>query len=475
MEAAADLTAALAAARSVTARFHTASDDELLADLAAIEQLGWIVDGLRVGAAAQVEFRSRKELGSDSLASRSGARDGVELVRQVARIPHPVARSRVGLGTALAGSTNLAGEVLPGRFPLLAPAVAAGDVGVESARVIVEAAQEVRRRAQPEQLDAMVGVLTGLAARVDTADVRYAAMEWALALDPDGAEPRERAQRRKRALKLGSTLADGTTRLTMILTPEDLAMIRELLQSRRRAKPLFRTSPGGDETCAETDPEWREQDGPDGLEPRSRAQEDYDTAIDVLTAGMQAETDGTAPVKLTHETVVTITAAELEAQEGQGWTPGVLAGLPIPIVERRICTGGTRLLVTGPDGEALYLSRVHRVFSAAQRKALTVAAGGRCQFPGCQVPDPYLEAHHAAWFHRDHGQTHIDNGIMLCSYHHHCIHAPDTPVEIRAHHGDLYIVPTHWRGPPDPRHRRRSGPPRAARPRARPQPSPASP
>ena len=427
MEAAADLTAAIAAARAVTARFHTASDAELLADLDAIEQIGRVVDGLRFEVAAQVGFRSDRYRGMQSLAFREGARDGVELVQQVARIPRTVANQRVGLGSALSGATTLAGELLPGDFPVLSAAIQAGEVGLESARVIVETVKAIRKRADPDRLAGMVDSLTTLAKTVDTANVRYAAADWALALDPDGAEPRERAQRRKRALRLGQTLADGTTRLTMILPPEDLAIIRELLQSRRREKPLFRTTPGGDDTCEETDPEWRERDNPDGGDPRSRVQEDYDSIMDVLKGGIAAEDAGFTPTTVTHETVVTIAADELEARKGQGWAPGVLADLPIPVIERRICSGGLRLLVTGPDGEALYLSRSHRVFSKAQRKALSVAAGGRCQYPGCRVPDPFLEAHHAQWYGRDAGPTHIDNGIMLCSYHHHLIHASNTP------------------------------------------------
>lgn len=449
----------VAAAREVTARFHTASDAELLADLDAIEQAGRIIDGLRMEAAAPVEFRSDRYRGMGSVVFREGARDGVELVHQVARVPRTVATQRVGLGTALSGATTLAGEFLPGAFPVLSAAIAAGEVGVESARVIVETVKAIRRRVQAGPLADMVASLTTLAKTVDTANVRHAATDWALALDPDGAEPRDRARRRKRALRLGQTVADGTTRLTMILPPEDLAIIRELLQSRRRDKPLFRTTPGGDDTCEETDPEWRERHNPDGGDPRTRVQEDYDAMIDVVKAGLAAETAGFVPTKLTHETVVTVTAAELEARHGQGWAPGVLADLPIPVIEQRICTGGLRLLITGPAGEALYLSRSHRVFTPAQRKALSAAAGGRCQYPGCQVPDPFLEAHHAQWYHRDAGETRIDNGIMLCSYHHHLIHATGSPVEIRTHSGDMFIVPTSWHGPPHERHRRQHGPP----------------
>ena len=457
MEAASDLTAAVAAAASVAPRFHTGSDEEVLADARAVEELGRLADALRLSVAAQLEQRSRKSLGEESLASRNNARDGVELVQHLTGVSHATARMRVGLGSALAPAVGLTGELLPGKYPGLAAAVEAGEVGIEAARLVVNSVRSLRLRAEADAVDAMLESLTDTARRVGVEVLREVADHWVLALDPDGAEPKERVQRRKRAARLGKTLADGTTMLSVVLTPEDLAFIRELFQSQRRGTLLVRTTPGGDETCEETDPEWREGEGPDG-DPRSRAQQDHDSLLDFLHLGAGAATRGEGTVAEAQETVVTITVDELEHRHGQGWAPGVMAGLPIPVIERRTCTGGIRLLVTGKDGEALYLSRSRRVFSSAQRKALTVAAGGRCQYPGCRTPAPFLEAHHADWWHRDGGLTDIDNGIMLCSYHHHLIHATHAPVDIRHVNGDLYIVPRSWRGPVQEHQRRQAGP-----------------
>ena len=466
MPEAPDLAVALAAVRAVTSRFHTASDSELLADVELIEAIGRVVDGLRIRGAAEIEGRSGTRAGDQSLAVREGARDGVDLVQCVAGISRTAARQRVGLGAALAPAISLAGELLPGRYPALTDAVARGAVGFDSARTIVAAVRPLRRRVEPDQLDAMLDSLIDLAGHADTEAVRDSADGWALLLDPDGAEPTERNARRKRALRLGQTLKDGTTKLSVILLPEHLALLKELLESRRRGAPLFRTTAGGDDACEETDPEWREQEGPDGGEPRPRVQQDYDTFADLVTIAARAEHEGAVSPAVTHEVVVTVTAAELEARRGQGFTAGILAGIPIPTIERIACSGGTRLLVTGDGGEAMHLSHQHRLFTPAQRKALTSAAGGRCQYPGCRVPAPYLEAHHVQWWHRDGGETSVDNGIMLCSHHHHLIHEAHTTVEIRRGEDDLYIVPKSWRGPFRAHQRRQRGPtadPRLAR------------
>lgn len=469
MNEAADLTAALAAVTAVRERFHTESDDELKGDLDLVERIGRIVDGLRVAGAAEVEHRSRPLLGAAGLAFRSGARDGVELVQQIARIGHTEAGRRVGLGTAIAPRLGLLGEVLPGRFPSLTDAVASGAIGVEAARLIVNTWKEIRPRADQDGLTRMVDSLVDAARTVDVEALREVADHWALALDPDRAEPKERKQRRKRALRIGQQLEDGTTTVRMVMTPEDLALLQELLQSRRRSGPLVRTEPGSEQTGEGLAPEWREQDAaaadpdavdPEAADPRMRSQQDYDTLTDAIRIAVQAEAEGIDGTAVTHTTIITVTADEVEARRGQGWAPGIMAGLPMPVIERKACTEDTRLQVTGRGGEVLFLSHAQRLFTAAQKLALTVQAGGRCEYPGCRVPHPYLEAHHVAWFVRDAGKTDIDNGMMLCSYHHHLIHAADSPVEIRRHADDLWIVPKSWIGRPDPLHRRSTGPTR---------------
>ncbi len=457
MNEAADLTAALAAVTAVAPRFLTASDTEFLADLELVERIGRVIDSLRVTGAAEAEHRSRKTLGEDSLAFRFGARDGIELVQLVTAVGHREAKSRVGIGAALASKLGLGGETLPGRFPDLADAVAEGSVGVEAARMIVNLWKDVHFRADRDALESAMGVLVQSAKTTDHVGLEQVVWHYRGALDPDGVEGKDVKRQRKRALRVGNTLADGTTSVSMVMTPEDLADLLELLQSRRRGKKLIRTEAGSDETDETLGPEWREDpdDGVDG-EPRSRVQQDYDTATEAWRLATRAEAAGFTGAPVTHETIITITADEVEDRRGQGWAPGIMAGLPMPVIEQQACTGGTRLLVTGATGEPLFLSLSQRLFSPAQKVALTVAAGGTCQYPGCDVPAPYLEAHHVRWYARDGGATDIGNGIMLCSYHHHLIHAKHAPVEIREHDGEHWIVPKGWVGAPDPTHRRQT-------------------
>lgn len=453
MEAAPELVAALAAMRAVPAREHTASDEELLADGALVEELGRLVDARRLAFAAQVEHRTVHPIGLP-LAFREGARDGIDLVAHVTRVDRGTAKRRIGLGAALAPNVSLFGEALPGRFGVLADAVNAGEVGVDSARVIVEKVLHMQRRISREQFADAVVTLTGDARVKETVLVRDAADQLAAFLDPDGAEPGERNQHFQRAFQLSPTRADGMTSGRLLLTPEHLAVVKEFLEAQRRNAKMVRTTAGGSETEDQPDPEWREGIAPEGDEPRSKGQQDYDTLIGTLEAGIRAEQSTAA----THEVVVHVSASDLEARRGQGWIAGVLAGIPIPVIERKVCTGGIRLLVVNDDGDALYLGRSKRLFSPGQKKVLIARAGGRCEFPGCTTPAPFLEAHHARWFERDGGKTDVDNGVMLCSHHHHLIHAKHGRIEIRRWNGDLWFVPKRWRGDPRSEHRRQPGP-----------------
>ena len=449
-----DLDAALAAMRAVRSRVHTATDEEFLADGAKIEELGRLVDAHRMGFAAEAEKRTISPGGKLPLAFREGARDGADLVAHVARIGRAEARRRVGLGSALAPVVSLRGDLLPGRFGVLADAVTAGEVGVDSARVIVEQVLHMQSRISKDHFAGAVSFLTEEAKVKETELVRDSANTLAAVIDPDGAEPNHRNQHFQRLFTLGKERADGMTRGSGLFTPEHAAMLRGLLESHRRNSPLIRTQAGGNEDTDTIDPEWREGLAPEGDEPRSRGQQDYDTVIGALEAGVRAEQSAA----VTHEVVIHVSASDLEARRGQGWISGVMAGIPIPVIERKACSGEMRLLVTGDDGEALYLGQSRRLFSPAQKKILIAKAGGRCEFPGCTTPAPFLEAHHVAWFTRDGGPTDIGNGIMLYSHHHHHIHSKLGRIEIRRWRNDLWFVPTRWRDDPLPEHRRQPGP-----------------
>ncbi|MDQ0925228.1 hypothetical protein QF038_003736 [Pseudarthrobacter sp. W1I19] len=114
----------------------------------------------------------------------------------------------------------------------------------------------------------------------------------------------------------------------------------------------------------------------------------------------------------------------------------------------------------GTHGELLDLGRKTRLFTPAQRTALTTRDQG-CAFPNCTIPAPWCEAHHITyWSHG--GPTNIDNGVLLCSGHHHLIHKEqwtitttnNTPWFTPPKHLDPHQKPqqnTYFKPPPPPR------------------------
>ncbi len=75
--------------------------------------------------------------------------------------------------------------------------------------------------------------------------------------------------------------------------------------------------------------------------------------------------------------------------------------------------------VVDAHGEVLALGRTRRLVSMGQRRALLVR-DRMCQFPGC-AQSQHLQAHHrVAW--ADGGSTDLDNLILLCRFHHTCVH-----------------------------------------------------
>ena len=106
--------------------------------------------------------------------------------------------------------------------------------------------------------------------------------------------------------------------------------------------------------------------------------------------------------------------------------------------------GDVARIVTDGDGQPIDVGRTQRCFTADQWKALIVRSGGRCEWPGCDVPHQRTQAHHLhPWEHG--GPTDLTNALLVCNHHHHLLHeggftarnTANGPVEIRRPDGTL--------------------------------------
>jgi hypothetical protein len=87
---------------------------------------------------------------------------------------------------------------------------------------------------------------------------------------------------------------------------------------------------------------------------------------------------------------------------------------------RLACTASIIPAVLGTTGQVLDLGRTTRLFTRAQRKALRLR-DRHCRAEHCTVPAGWCDAQHdRPWSHG--GATDLDNGRLLCSWHHHRAH-----------------------------------------------------
>jgi len=92
-----------------------------------------------------------------------------------------------------------------------------------------------------------------------------------------------------------------------------------------------------------------------------------------------------------------------------------------PNVIRKIaCDADILPVLLGTEGQVLGIGRTSRIFPPHIRKALQARDQG-CAFPDCTMPAPWCEAHHITYWSQG-GPTNTDNGVLLCSHHHHVIH-----------------------------------------------------
>lgn len=101
----------------------------------------------------------------------------------------------------------------------------------------------------------------------------------------------------------------------------------------------------------------------------------------------------------------------------------VLGAGPIPqsVLARLACDSEVSRVVFGPDSQVINAGRAERTYSGPRRKAV-IARDGTCRYPGCTAPPALGEIHHIAEWARDHGDTDVNRGVLLCWYHHDLVH-----------------------------------------------------
>jgi len=287
-------------------------------------------------------------------------------------------------------------------------AVAAGTLSFEHLRAVERA---LRPLTDPDQRAEAASLLVDLAERVDPGRVRAAGRRLREVVDPDGALTEHEQQFARRYLML-SPLLDGMTSLDGLLDTEATATLSAAL-----APLLVPAGPHDD---------------------RSTAQRRADALVAVATRALQSgdlpELSG-SPVNV--EVLVPVaslspTGAPSGRPPGPAPAtivdhPGAPALLSSLAAARLACDAQIGRVVLGPDSVPLELGRRVRLFTADQRRAMSVRDGG-CRFPGCSRPPRYTDAHHLVHW-ADGGASDLSNGALLCRWHHRAVHEGGWHVE----------------------------------------------
>jgi hypothetical protein len=375
-----------------------------------------------------------------------------DLITRVTRASSREAIQRVKLGTTLASRMNVLG-VVPSRFPVVASAVASGTLGVDSARLIIDGLASVTRICEPGELEgaerALVATATGAitdetiglpgAGIAFPADLMRGQVEmWKASLDPDGVAPKDVGVEPRSSFGYGR-LKDGIYPFKGGATPEWRAVLDTLLDaylSARSGTSFPSTAEQARIEAGEVIP------GADVLgDDRTIDQKRADILRGIVDSAARApETPrmgGAAPVVTVH-----VNAVDLIDDKGVGWADGVEAPVSLKTMNQLICAGGMQKLIIGEDGEVLHLGGKERFFSPTQRRAIA-ARDETCIIPGCTIPARWCEIHHVIpWQH--YGKTDIDNGVLLCWYHHHSIDTSGW--QIRMVNGHPEVMAPAWLG-----------------------------
>ncbi len=238
--------------------------------------------------------------------------------------------------------------------------------------------------------------LTGQARMVTPASLRLIARRVADTLDPDGTLTEEADRVRRRGLDVQQR-PDGSATVRGELDAVCAEALLSVLDT------LARPAPAAD---GQRDPRTPAQRRHDGLR---------DGLLTALRSGRLPECGGISTTIL-----ITTTAEDLRTHTGLART-GHGALLPMRTITHQLLPDAQLMPVTlsrdkNQNIRIANYGPARRSFTATQRLAMAARDGG-CSLPGCTIPAAWCQAHHViAW--ADGGPTTIDNGTLLCGYHH---------------------------------------------------------
>ncbi len=395
------------------AALSTLTDGLLVEALSLSAALTHAAEITTAAVAAEINQRSRYELGKDRLSSREGHKDATAMIQATLKSTKGEAMRSIQVGTLLADTQ--AGDRADSPAPVLwhAPlgrAVAAGvltgamaasiqrGLGLPTERVSAEALTAACEQIIAENADLNADQLYGLAR--STRDE----------IDSDGVALREEERHAQRTFR-SRRRADGMYSGNWLLGTEDGLLVDTFYRS------IIGVRGGGARFVAEDD---AARDAALETDPRSVEQIAADGFVALVTRAIDAD-EGVMIGERRPSVRVLVPIDSLEAGIGHGFLDGSPDAVSMATITRIACDTGTLGVMFESDGTMLNLGRAQRLFSKQQRTLLGTRWGG-CAHPECDRAPIDCEAHHIDEWVRDNGRTDIDRGISLCRRHHKLLH-----------------------------------------------------
>lgn len=191
---------------------------------------------------------------------------------------------------------------------------------------------------------------------------------------------------------------DGTSRLHALLPTPEMERFRTALDAIEEPDPA---------------------DTPDELR-RTPAQRRADALVELATAILDL---GELPAQgsVRPHVLALVPFETLAARTGGPAAQPAYSGPISGEAARRLaCDAAISRVITKGDSQVLDVGRATQAWNSAQRRAV-VARDGGCRFGNCGRFSFWCIIHHVR-FYGNGGHTRVDNGVLLCGWHHHAVH-----------------------------------------------------
>ena len=325
-------------------------------------------------------------------------------------------------------------------------AQACGEVNQEQATAIAAAINEISPEIPVEQVEAAQSDLIRFAGELPFDDLQRLANHVLEVVDPERADALLE-QKLRREEKVALTSCELTLKVKPDGSSDGWFKSLPALQTAMFKKAIDAyATPRRDHLHSEITAESDQIEPLDRRLETSREELPYPNRMGRAFCELieHLPTDGLPSSGTTNATVVvTIDEAKLRRGLGEA-TLDTGAAISSGEARRLACNAGILPMVLAGDSQILDLGRRERLFDRYQRLGLAHRDRG-CVFPRCDRPAAWCEAHHLRSWSQG-GPTDVDNGALLCPFHHHLIHQGDWQIQLGPD-GIPEAIPPPWVDP----------------------------